>query len=91
MRAPVDRGYSSRDPLPLELEETPMNASHPDAGPGTDGTAPVDPKTSPDTEPDSDEPPTQPSPDASELDDDGRPAEPPEPASGSDRDGDERL
>ncbi len=55
--------------------------SHPDAGPGTDGHAPVDPKTSPDTEPDTDQAPTQPSPDASELDDEGRPDEPMESAS----------
>ncbi len=43
--------------------------SEPDSGPGTDGNAPVDPATSPDTEPDTDEPPTQPSPDASEVED----------------------
>jgi len=49
--------------------------SRPDAGPGTDGHAPVDPATSPDTEPDTDAPPTQPSPDASEVDDGDRPAD----------------
>lgn len=45
--------------------------STPDSGPGTDGSAPMDPKTSVDTEPDTDEPPTEPSLDASEVDDDG--------------------
>lgn len=34
----------------------------PDSGPGTDGNAPMDPKTSVDTEPDTDEPPVEPSP-----------------------------
>ena len=40
--------------------------STPHSGPGTHGNAPVDPATSPDT----DEPPTEPSLDASELEDD---------------------
>lgn len=43
----------------------------PQSGPGTNDHAPVDPKTSPDTEPDTDSPPTEPSLDASELEDDG--------------------
>ncbi len=42
----------------------------PHEGPGADDTAPVNPKTSPATEPDTDEPPTEASPDASEVDDD---------------------
>ena len=65
--------------------------SHPDAGPGTDGHAPTSPATSPDTEPDTDAPPTQPSPDASEVEDGERPAagedavEPPETVPDGDR------
>lgn len=39
----------------------------PDSGPGTHGKAPADPRTSTDTEPDADMPPTEPSPDASEV------------------------
>ncbi|WP_311208659.1 MULTISPECIES: hypothetical protein [unclassified Aeromicrobium] len=44
--------------------------SSPQSGPGTNDHAPVDPATSPDTEPDADLPPTEPSLDASELEDD---------------------
>jgi hypothetical protein len=52
--------------------------STPQSGPGTSENAPVDPATSPDTEPDTDSPPTEPSLDASELedgDDEGGPGE----------------
>ena len=73
MREPARGGY-------VPTMSTP---SHPDAGPGTDGHAPVDPTTSPDTEPDTDTPPTQPSPDASEVQD-GKPEKPLEPDEGAD-------
>lgn len=42
----------------------------PDSGPGTGGNAPMDPKTSIDTEPDTDEPPVEPSPNQDLGDDD---------------------
>ena len=43
--------------------------STPQSGPGTNDHAPVDPATSPDTEIDADLPPTEPSVDASEVED----------------------
>lgn len=43
----------------------------PDGGPGTSGSAPSDPASSMRSEPDPDETPAEPSPDASEVEGDG--------------------